>query len=276
MIIDTNTKILCSIANPGADLTGVLYNEIISALNVNGLYLPTTCTNVEEAFSGVKSLGFSGVSVSMPHKKKIMEYIDSIDEKAKAIGAVNTVVFAVGKWKGFNTDWYGAVEALKEKTEIQGKNVLLVGAGGAARAIAYAVVNEGGNLVIHNRTESNGLSLAKEFGCDYASKQDVLSNCDFDIIINATSIGFMDGNNSDDFIPRSIIREGQVVLDIVFSPIETKLLRDAAQLGAIVIPGYKMLIHQAILQFKLWLSMELTDYSSVESALVKFIEDKGL
>ena len=276
MIIDTNTNVFCSIANPGADLTGVLYNEIISALKVNGLYLPTTCMNVEEAFNGAKSLGFSGVSVSMPYKKKIMEYVDSIDEKAKAIGAVNTVVRNDEVWKGFNTDWYGAVEAIKEKTEIKDKNILLLGAGGAARAIAYAIVNERGNLLIHNRTESSGYSLAEEFGCEYVSKQDIISNNNFDIVINATSIGFMGNNNSGDFIPRSVIKEGQVVLDIVFSPIETKFLKDAASLGAIAIPGYKMLIYQAILQFKLWLSMELTDYSLVESALVKFIEEKGL
>ena len=276
MYIDTKTRIISSIANPGADLTGVLYNEIIRAVNTNAIYLPTTCVNVGTGMAGVKALGFSGVSVSMPHKQEIMKHLDFIDNIANEIGAVNTVVKSGEKWGGFNTDWYGAVEALKEHTTIGGKRVVMFGAGGAARAIAYGITRNGGELYIHNRSQAKGEALAKEFGSQYVNSKELADGNEFDIVINATSIGFMGNNEDDNFIPRDLLHEGQVVLDIVFSPIETKLIQESLSRKAIVVPGYKMLIHQAILQFNLWLSVEMSDYSPVENALVRFIEERGL
>ena len=276
MTIDTKTNILCSIANPGADLTGVLYNAIIESLDANAVYLPTTCNDVYSAFTGAKALGFKGLSVSMPHKQSIMEHLDFIEQNAEEIGAVNTVVNQNDKWGGFNTDWYGAVQSLQEKTAIENKRVLLFGAGGAAKAIAYGLVNSGANFFVHNKTTQKGQELANRFGGNYLTRDELFNCGEFEILVNATSIGFMEGNLDDHFIPRELIHNQQIVLDVVFSPINTKLIADATQKNAVAIPGYKMLIHQALLQFKLWLDQELNDYSEVENRLIEFISNKGL
>ncbi|MCI5179092.1 MAG: shikimate dehydrogenase [Candidatus Electrothrix sp. AW3_4] len=276
MIVDTKSNIICSIAEPGSDLTGILYNEIIHEMNLNAIYLPTSCKQVDIGIEGAKVFGFSGVSVSMPYKQEVMKCIDLIDKKAQDIGAVNTVVNQEGSLVGYNTDWYGAVEALKEQVEIATKKVIVFGAGGAARAIIYGLTDCGCEVFIHNRSQDKGECLAREFNSTYLTRKMLEDEKKYDILINSTSIGFMGNNENEDFIPRCLLHEGQIVLDIVFSPIKTKLIKDALSRKCIVIPGYKMLIYQALLQFKLWLASEVSDYSKIERALINFIEKKGL
>lgn len=271
MNLSTQTQLLCSLADPGADLTGALYNEMIQALGVDAIYLPTCCPDVAAGFAGTQALGLTGFSVSMPHKQAIMPLLDRIDTTAREIGAVNTVVCADGQWCGYNTDWYGAVEALKEKTAIAGKKVLLLGAGGAAKAIAYGIKAEGGELFIANRTHAKAETLAEQFDATLLHWNALAAAPSFDIIVNATAIGFMARQDAGHPLPPALLRPGQVVFDIVFSPIETALLKDAAGRGAVTVPGYKMFIHQAILQFKLWLGAELKDTTPIERAMREYL-----
>jgi shikimate dehydrogenase len=274
VIIDTQSKLLCSVSQPPSDLAGCLYNEMIAALGINAAYLPTGCDSARAGFDGLDALGFCGFSVSMPYKQDIMACLDEIDDTARAIGAVNTAVKRDGKWRGYNTDWYGAVEAIQQETEIAGKRVLMLGAGGAARAIAYGIAQSGGELTINNRSDARGQALADEFGASYLSTAQLADAAPFDIVINATSMGF--AANADVLPPLDVLHPGQIVLDIVLTPLETPFLKAAAERGAVPIPGYKMCIFQAILQFKYWLDVELEDYSAVETALMAFIEERGM
>ncbi len=209
----------------------------------------------------VRTAGIRGVSCTAPHKVAIMEYLDEIDEVARKIGAVNTVVNNNGVLKGYNTDWLGAVLPLEQLTALRDKKVALLGAGGAARAIAYGITTKGANLTIYNRTPGKAKELAMDFGADSASIGDPAGIKDMDIIINATSVG-MEPNDDKTPLPQEHITKSQIVFDSIYSPYETRLLREAKAQGAQVVHGTEMLLQQAIAQFKLY-----TGYDAPEEAM---------
>lgn len=222
-----------------------------------------------QAIASADALGLAGLTVSMPFKQVVMASLDRVDDAAETIGAVNTVVFAEGRRIGFNTDWYGAVKALEELTPIAGKKVLVIGSGGAAKAIAYGIRSRQGELFNTNRTAEKAAELAAATHgtqLDYEDVHRVIS--EMDIVINATSAGFM-GSNHDQRMERIEFGSHQIVMDIVFSPVETRLLCAAKRQGATVLPGYKMLIHQALMQCRLWLDVSIDDYSVTEQELLK-------
>ncbi|MDP6648100.1 MAG: shikimate dehydrogenase, partial [Candidatus Woesearchaeota archaeon] len=175
-----------------------------------------------------------------------------IDETAQKIGATNTIVNKNDKLMGYNTDYYGAIEALKEKTPLNNKKALVLGAGGAARAVIYGLKKEGAGITIVNRTKEKAEKLASDFDVKFSEinnmKKLVIDN---DIIVNTTSVGMVPNINE------SIIKEdefvsGKIVMDIVPIPPNTKLLKIAKSAGCQVISGNRMLLHQAIKQFRLW------------------------
>jgi len=154
---------LCgSIASQPSALEAAMHNAAYAATGIPFTYVAFETENTEEAVAAMRSLGIRGLGVSMPHKIRIMKYLDSVDDTAKRIGAVNTVVNNDGYLTGYNTDWIGAVRALKEKIDIAGKRSVVVGAGGAARAIVYGLLKEQSHVTVYNRTISNGEKLAKE------------------------------------------------------------------------------------------------------------------
>lgn len=205
--------------------------------------------NLKMAMDGVKALGIRGVSVTMPHKTEIIKYLDKIDKEAKKIGAVNTVVNNKGRLTGYNTDWIGAIAALEKKIKLEGKKVAVIGAGGAARAIVYGLIKKGAKVKIFNRSLDNAKKLAKEFGCE-AGGLNALRECmKADIIINATSVGM---NEDKSPVDKRFLNKNQTILDIVYSPRETKLIQDAKLKGAEVVYGYEMLLYQGVAQFELY------------------------
>ncbi len=233
------------------------------------VYVAFGIKNTREAVLAMRYLGIRGLGVSMPHKIDIMQYLDAIDETAAQIGAVNTVVNDDGCLTGYNTDWSGAVRALQEKVDIAGKRSVVVGAGGAARAIVYGLTREKSQVSVYNRTASKGEKLARDFGARFGGGLAELSSIEeYDILVNATSVGFHVPDES--AIPLTILKEGRIVLDVVFIPPQSKLIREAESRSCIAISGIRMLVHQAAYQFELYTGQQ-APFEVMEEALLERI-----
>jgi shikimate dehydrogenase len=235
------------------------------ALGLSFTYVPFKVTDIAGAITGMRALGIRGLGVSMPYKQSIIPLLDALDPLAARIGAVNTVVNDDGRLTGYNTDAYGAIRALEEARPIAGARMLLLGAGGAARAIAHAAAFRGALLTIANRDRSRAESLARDTGAR-ASGLDAVSAMDHEIIVNATSVGMSEVDPQSP-IPEEAIREGVLVMDIVYKPMETVLLQIARRRGATTIHGGRMLLYQAARQFELYTSAP-APIEAMETALL--------
>ncbi|MFH1588516.1 MAG: shikimate dehydrogenase [Candidatus Diapherotrites archaeon] len=193
---------------------------------------------------------FNGFNVTMPFKEKIIPLLDSIDKNAEKINAVNTVAIKNKKLTGYNTDSIGAINALKKKTKLRGKKVLLFGAGGAAKAIIVGLKKEKAETVVINRTKNKALALKKKFKVQVKKLNEINSN-EFDILINATSTG-MKPKQNEMICPESFLRKGLVVIDLVYEPIETKLLKEAKKKRCTTINGLEMLLLQGTEAFRIF------------------------
>lgn len=246
-------------------LSPKMHNAGYKFLNIQDEFFFTSAripkNKVKDFIDSVKMIGIRGVSCTIPDKIEVMKYLDEIDEIAQKIGAVNTIVNDNGILKGYNTDWLGAVLPLEKKIgvgELKNKNVAMIGAGGAARAIVFGMVEKGANLTIYNRTIKKANELAKEFGV-ISSSIDNIENVKYaDIIINATSLG-MGKNINETPVPKKFIKENQICFDIVYSPEETVFLKNASIIGAQIINGKEMLVHQGLTQFKLYTEREISE-----------------
>ncbi len=244
-------------------LSPIIHNAAFCSLNLDFAYLAfkVTPAQVGNAIAGMRALDIVGLNVTMPHKEAVIKHLDQIDEAAKFLNAVNTIHNKDDKLFGYNTDGIGALKALKENgANPQGKRVLLLGCGGAARAIAYALVQEADELVVLNRTVSEAKELAVQLKSMFDKKvtADLLSAnviqeklSDTDILINATSVG-MNSNLSQSLIKPEWLISNLMVMDIVYNPVETKLVRDAKSVGAKVVSGVEMLIYQGASSFEIW------------------------
>ncbi len=260
--LDRKTKICGVIGNPlGQSLSPMMHNAAFKELGLNYVYLPFEIpeTQLEFALSSMRTMGFRGFSVTLPFKNKVMKYLDHVDDLAQTIGAVNTVVNDDGKLIGYNTDAYGAFEALRnagiDVTQNKTK-VLILGAGGAARAVAVPLAKAGSEITVANRTFKTGERLAKKlnkFSQATAIGLDDISNIisDVKILINCTPVG-MKGFLEDSPIPTNLLRNDMIAFDIVYSPKDTPLLTAAKKIGATIIYGYEMLILQGVKAFELW------------------------
>ena len=251
MNINASTSLFCVIGDPiSHSLSPVMHNSAFAHIGYNGVYLAFNVKEVSSAIAGIKGLGIKGVSVTIPHKLTVMEFLDEIDESAIKIGAVNTIVNRQEKLYGSNTDYLGAINALLEKTSIKDKNVIMIGAGGAARAIGYGILSEGGRLKIVNILEDEGKQLARDLDVEYYPLQDYKDyNCQ--ILINATPIG-MSPNIDEMPIKKEYLQKDMVVMDVVYNPLKTRLLKEAEDIGCITIGGVSMFVYQGVAQFELW------------------------
>ena len=264
MEISGRTKLCCLIGNPiEHSLSPVMHNAAFKELHLDFVYLAFTVRKDElrNAIAGARSLQVHGLNVTMPHKTAIMKHLDEIDPTAKSIGAINTILNAEGRLVGYITDGVGAVKALNENgVSLKGKKMLLLGAGGAAKAIAYHAAQEVEELKILNRTAQKAKELAealhKKF--DKRISGNSLSSAtlkkeleDADILVNATSVG-MHPNVDQSLVDSSWLRPDLCVMDIIYNPLETKLAKDAKSVGAKVISGIEMLIYQGVASFEIW------------------------
>jgi shikimate dehydrogenase len=267
-----SNPVLCgSISSRPSPFGVTMHNAAYQAAGLPFTYVAFGIADTRQAILAMRYLGVRGLGVSMPHKIAIMEYLDAIDETAARIGAVNTVVNDEGHLTGYNTDWIGAVRALEEQIPLAGTHAIVVGAGGAARAIVYGLVKKGDQVALYNRTASKGKALARAFGVRFGGGLAELTAVhDYDLLVNATSVGFHAPSES--IIPPSILKEGRVVLDVVFLPPQSRLVQDAASRGCIAITGTRMLVHQAAYQFELYTGQQ-APFQTMEKALLDKIRE---
>lgn len=273
MAISPKTKLAAIMGLPVEhSLSPVLHNAIYKEENVDAVMLAFGSPDISGLIAAMRTLPIYLAAVTMPHKQTIMPLLDKIDGTAQEIGAVNTVVNREGVLTGYNTDVVGIKEALTG-VALKGANVLLVGAGGAARTVAYLAGREGANVFCLNRDRDQAESLRASFGGTIIA-EDALGATPFDVIVNATPIG-MAPNIDASPVPEGIIRSGAAVFDLVYSPLETKLLKAARARGARAISGLTMFLAQGIEQERLWLGKDIKDkgYTALlEAALEKRAE----
>ena len=269
--INQNTKLLGVIGEFAENSKSrFMHNRMFKEKGINSIYHPLKSDENElgEFINNFKKFDFIGAAVTMPHKETIINFLDESDETAKDIGAVNTIVKDNGKLIGCNTDYYGAVQALKEKTQLENKKILILGAGGAARAIVYGLKKENTSITIINRTAEKAQKLAEEFNVkadEFENMKELIKMND--IIINTTSVG-MKPNVDQSIIKETDMEEGKIIMDIVYTPIKTKLIKYAKNKKCEIITGERMLMHQAMKQFELWTKQE-PDFKIMEKAIME-------
>lgn len=261
--LDSSTALYAVIGDPiKHSKSPLMHNAALRSMNVNGIYaafhvLPH---ELEQAVQGIRALGIGGVNVTIPHKERVMAYLDDIDESAQVIGAVNTIVRRGGKLIGYNTDGLGYVRSLKEEMmpDLSAARILLIGSGGAARGIAYALLKEGcQELSIANRTVERAQALADDLS-PYGQIRVVplLEAPDIDaeqadIVINTTSVGMHPDVEAIPLNP-DWLQPHLIVSDIVYNPLDTALLQAARRTGCRTHSGLGMFVYQGAIAFEMW------------------------
>jgi len=241
---------------------------------------------LEAAIAGMRSLGIFGLNVTMPHKIDVIQYLDELDETAKSIGSVNTILNKKGKLVGSTTDGKGALEALKyNSVDPSEKKVVVLGAGGASRSVSFALAKEVKELVILNRTLGKAEELVKELRTTQAVNASVKAEelthrnaqqelRDADILINATSIGMRPQDRLTP-VDSSLLRSDLTVFDLVYEPLETRLLAEAKKKGATTIDGLTMLVFQGAVSFETWTGVEAPVEVMMEAAAEEIAQRTG-
>jgi shikimate dehydrogenase len=249
--INGHTKIFGILGRPVThSLSPAMHNAAFKHLNINAVYAAFPVTDLPQAVAGLRGLAIGGVSVTIPFKEEIIALIDELDSQAAKIGAVNTVVNRNGRLTGYNTDWLGAVTALQARISLTGRHVLILGAGGASRAIAYGIIQEGGRVTLTDVDQARATALVKDLAAE-AISPDAVDRCAATILVNATPVGMVPNIDGIPIAP-DLLGRFEVVMDIVYQPLTTRLLKEAQVRGAATIDGLQMLIHQATAQFELW------------------------
>ena len=248
------TKIYGVLGNPiGHSLSPVMHNAAFNAAGVNALYAAFETSDLKGSIDGMRALGICGMSVTIPFKTSVIPYLDELDSLAERIGAVNTVVNERGRLKGYNTDGLGAMKALEAKIDLAGKRCVLVGAGGAARGIGFMAREKGMKLVVANRSMERGLALAEFLKCRFIPLERIRET-KTDVLIQTTPVGMFPHENASP-VPDDMLQEDMTVMDAIYNPLETHLLKSAHAMGCTTISGLEMFIHQGAEQFRLWTSL---------------------
>ena len=264
---------LCgSIMGSPFSLSAKIHNAAYAAL---GLDYTFVCFGVEDpvaAVAAIRALGVRGMNVSMPYKTAVMPHLDAIDESARVIGAVNTINNVDGVLTGYNTDYLGAIRALQEVTGLRDKRIAVIGAGGAARAVVFGCLQAAARVTLFNRTAERGTALAEDLGARWGGSVEAFTASNFDIVINATSVGFKqpDSNPLDGRLASHLI-----VMDVAFMPVHTALLQQAKALGCTTVAGTRMLVHQACRQIELYTAKE-APLDIMEQAMLQEIQRLNL
>lgn len=265
MEINTRTQFCGVIGNPVEhSLSPAIHNAAFQKLGLNFVYLAWPVEAIGDAIKGLRALGnFRGASVTIPHKVAALPFLDEVEQTAKHIGAINTIVADQGQLKGYNTDATGALRALREGgADLAGRHIVILGSGGAARAITFALAAESRataltllgiddgerTTLVHDVRATTALPIAEGLLND-ATLSRILPTAQ--ILIHCTPVG-MTPKTDASCVPASLLHAGLVVMDIVYNPRETRLLREARQAGCKTIAGLEMFLHQAAAQFELW------------------------
>jgi shikimate dehydrogenase len=248
-----------------------MHNAAFEKQGINAAYLAFKVENVEQAILAIKTLNIAGASITIPHKETVISLLDEIDSLAREMGAVNTIVNREGKLFGYNTDCKGAVHPLEGVCNLKDRRVVVFGAGGAARAVLFGVKQRGAIPFIVNRSKERGKKLADELGVAFISRADV-ETVDPEIIVNATSLGMIPATDRIPLDPE-ILKPSMVVMDVVYTPLETLLIQAARKKGCTVIDGMAMFVNQGALQFEFFTGKK-APVKTMKSALLKALEKR--
>ncbi|RLB84002.1 MAG: shikimate dehydrogenase [Deltaproteobacteria bacterium] len=250
-----NTSVYGIMGNPVAhSMSPLMHNAAFRLLGIDAIYLPFEVKDLPGAVAGMRALQIRGASVTHPFKTRVLELIDEIDITAKKVGAVNTLVLEGDSIYGTNTDWAGAVRSIEGLLPIKNNHFVVVGAGGAARAVVYGITRKGGKVTVVNRTRDKGLALAETFDASFAPLVDIVK-VSGDCLINTTSVG-MYPKVEETPVPQGVLSRYKAVVDIIYNPFKTRLLKEAESAGCMVANGLDMFIFQGVEQFKIWTGEE--------------------
>lgn len=276
MILSGSAKIAGVIGWPvGHSRSPRLHGYWLDQYKVDGAYvpLPVSPNHFPKALAGLAAAGFQGVNITVPHKEQAFEICTSLDDHAQRIGAVNTIVFKEDGIHGSNTDAFGFFENIRHNADWRGGISVVLGAGGAARAICVALIDAGSTEIrLVNRTRSRAETLAKEFGpiirvYDWKNRCDALSEAS--LLVNSTTLGMIGQDALELELDLEALPPSAIVNDIVYAPLETKLLSQARARGNPVVDGLGMLLHQARPGFESWFGVQ----PEVTDALRQFVLD---
>jgi 3-dehydroquinate dehydratase / shikimate dehydrogenase len=249
--LDAHTRVYGVIGDPvGHSLSPAMQSAGFAARRINAVYVPFLVHALRDFLDSVEPLGIRGFSVTLPHKEKILRHLDGCDPLAARIGAVNTVVVrGGGKLYGYNTDYVGVLQALEKRIPLRGSRVLIAGAGGAARAVAFALVQAGAALCVTARRPARANALAKAAGGEAIARNRVRGEF-FDAIVNATPVGMYPAVGNSPLDAREL--NCQLVFDTIYRPRATKLLELAARRGIETVSGVEMFVAQGTAQWEIW------------------------
>lgn len=269
-VVSGKTRVCGVIGDPiEHTMSPVMHNAAFSELGIDYVYLPFRVKkdDLGQAIAGARALNLAGLNVTIPHKVAVISFLDELDPIAERIGAVNTIVNDNGALRGYNTDATGFLQALLDKgIKPEGKKVVVLGAGGASRGISFILAESGANLVILNRqveiewAENLAREISRAFKKETAALE--LNDANLaeelegtDILVNTTSVG-MSPDINETPVPMRLLKSTPVVFDIVYNPIQTRLLREAQAAGASTISGLDMLAWQGALAFEKWTGLK--------------------
>jgi 3-dehydroquinate dehydratase / shikimate dehydrogenase len=248
--LDRRTRVYGLIGDPVAhSLSPVMHNAAFRAGRMNAVYVPFLVRDLRDFLGAIEPLGIAGFSITLPHKQAILRYLDCCDPIAAEMGAVNTVAVRQGKLYGYNTDSIGVLRALQPRLRLRGSRVLIVGAGGAARAAAFAVAQAGAAVFICARRGARAAKLTKAVGGETVRRAD-LRRMRFDAIVNSTPIGMHPFTQDSPLEARDL--NCRLVFDIIYRPRQTRLLQLAARRGIETVSGIEMFVAQGIAQWEIW------------------------
>jgi shikimate dehydrogenase len=260
-------------------LSPPMHNAAFKQLKMDYVYVPFQVKpeNLASAINGARSMGIKGLNITIPHKRDVINYLDEIGQAAQLIGAVNTLKFDKNTLTGFNTDGVGAVKAIEEVIPVKGKKIIIIGAGGAARAVSFQLLFSGaGKVLIANRTRENACKLTADLAENFAASVGCLGLDDklieelrdTDVLINTTPVGMHPHEDQKPIVSSDMMHQDLVVNDIVYNPLKTGLIREAEKAGAKTINGTKMLIYQGLESFRIWTGIN-PSFEVFEAALMK-------
>jgi len=264
-------------------LSPAMHNSVFKKLGLDYTYeaFDVKPDDVIPFLERCKESSFLGLNVTVPYKEEVMKYIDNVSENAQLIGAVNTIKFDGSDVYGYNTDGIGCIKALSDAgVSIDEKKILILGAGGAARAIAFQCIIDGAHVCISNRTIARAKLLASEIKTrlgdkirvlDYSKDSLIEELDDINVLINATTVG-MEHEIGDEIIPWEVLPASIAVMDIVYNPLETNLLRKARSRGCKTISGVGMLVHQGAESLRIWLGIDPPVKLMEEAVLARLVK----
>jgi shikimate dehydrogenase len=285
MVISGKTKVCALIGDPVEhSMSPAIHNVAFKEMGLDYVFVTfrVKTEDVPAAIGGMRALDIKGLCVTMPHKVAVPKLLDKLDPLAEKIGAINTIVNDDGVLTGYNTDATGFLQAMLERgIEPKGKNIVILGAGGASRAVSFILADRGANLTILNRLEEFdwAVELARRISQTFSKSVEALElNKDnlikalakADILVNATSVG-MSPNVNDTPVPAELLKPDMIVYDVIYNPIKTRLLKDAEAIGAEIISGVDMLVWQGVMAFEKWTGKKPT-FEPMKAEALKYLE----